>query len=193
MDAAELLLAEILQSDICKGCDPPESKPLVNFSAASKIMIVGQAPGIKAIESGIPWNDASGKRLREWMGISQSDFYNKHKVAIVPMDFCFPGKGKSGDLPPRPVCAQKWMAKTLKVCPQVQLTLLIGQYAQKYFLGEQRKENLTSTVKSWKDYYPQYFVMPHPSPRNNIWLRKNNWFEKELLPILKQDVSEICQ
>lgn len=193
MDSAERLLGKILHSDICKGCDPPNSKPLVNFSSKSKILIVGQAPGIKAIESGIPWNDASGKRLREWMDISADDFYNKDKVAIVPMDFCFPGKGKSGDLPPRPICAQKWMRKILKECKQIEMRILIGQYSQKYFLGERRKGNLTSTVRSWKDYYPEYLVMPHPSPRNNIWLRKNEWFENELLPILKKDINTLLR
>ncbi|MEO1518835.1 MAG: uracil-DNA glycosylase family protein [Bacteroidota bacterium] len=192
MDSAELLLTEIVNSDICQGCDPPNSKPLVSFSSKSKILIVGQAPGIKAITSGMPWDDASGKRLREWMGISTEDFYDKDKVAIVPMDFCFPGKGKSGDLPPRPMVAQKWMAKICKELTQVKMTILIGQYAQKHFLGESRKKNLTATVKSWKDYYPTYFVLPHPSPRNNIWLRKNDWFEMELLPVLKNDVEKLA-
>ena len=193
MDKAERLLKQIINSDICKGCEPPDAKPLLNFSSKSKILIVGQAPGIKAMESGIPWNDASGKRLRAWMDISLDDFYNKEKVAIVPMDFCFPGKGKSGDLPPRPLCAEMWMSKILSCLEKVELTILIGQYAQKYFLGARRKENLTRTVRNWKAYYPDYFVLPHPSPRNNIWLKKNEWFEFEILPLLKQDVNKLCQ
>ncbi|WP_281615995.1 uracil-DNA glycosylase family protein [Flammeovirga sp. SubArs3] len=193
MDSAQLLLEEIINSDICKGCSPPDAKPLLNFSSKSKILIIGQAPGIKAIESGIPWNDASGRRLREWMEISDKDFYDKEKVAIVPMDFCFPGKGKSGDLPPRPICAKQWMGKIMKELQNIELTLLIGQYAQKYFLAERRQETLTSTVKNWKSYYPHYFVMPHPSPRNNIWLKKNDWFEIELLPVLKSEVKRICK
>lgn len=193
MDSAERLLTEILHSDICEGCDPPGSRPLLNFSAKSKVLLVGQAPGIRAIESGIPWNDPSGVRLREWMGISDADFYDKDKVAIVPMDFCFPGKGKSGDLPPRPICAQKWMAKILEECKQVELTLLVGQYAQKYFLGAERKKNLTTTVQSWADYYPTYLVLPHPSPRNNIWLKKNAWFERELLPVLKDNMNALIR
>ena len=192
MDSAERLLREIIASDICDGCEPPGSKPLLNFSANSKILIVGQAPGIRAIESGIPWNDPSGNRLREWMGISTEDFYDKNKVAIVPMDFCFPGKGKSGDLPPRPICAETWMHKILAECKQIELTLLIGQYAQKHFLGDLLKENLTATVKSWKDYFPDYLVMPHPSPRNNRWLKKNKWFEIEVLPVLKESIGSLC-
>lgn len=192
MDSAERLLKEIINSDICKECDPPNSKPLLNFSSKSKILVVGQAPGIKAIESGIPWNDPSGIRLREWMDISDKDFYDSNKVAIVPMDFCFPGKGKSGDLPPRPICAQTWMDKILKELKQVEMTILIGQYAQKYFLGDLRKKNLTATVRNWKYYYPKNFVLPHPSPRNNIWLKKNEWFETEVLPVLKRNVRNAC-
>lgn len=191
MDSAEQLLTKIINSDICKGCHPPNSKPLLNFSSKSKVLVVGQAPGIKAIESGIPWNDASGIRLREWMNISENDFYDKNKVAIVPMDFCYPGKGKSGDLPPRPICAQKWMDKILGELKQLELTILIGQYAQKHFLGNQRKENLTTTVKNWESYYPNYFVLPHPSPRNNIWLRKNDWFSEKVIPELQLKTAEV--
>ncbi len=193
MDSAEQLLWKIINSDICKGCQPPNSKPLLNFSSKSKILIVGQAPGIKAIESGIPWNDASGTRLREWMNITKEDFYNKNKVAIVPMDFCYPGKGKTGDLPPRLICAEKWMDKILQELKQLEIIILIGQYPQKHFLGNQRKESLTSTVRNWKEYYPSYFVLPHPSPRNNIWLRKNDWFGENVIPELQLKITKILK
>ena len=191
MDSAEQLLREIINSDTCNGCQPPGAKPLLSFSSESRILIVGQAPGIKAMEVGTPWKDASGNRLREWMGIPEDTFYNNKQVAIVPMDFCFPGKGKSGDLPPRPFCAQRWMARILAELKNVELSLLIGAYAQAYFLGERSEKNLTTTIQNWKAYSPEYIVMPHPSPRNNIWLMKNEWFQTDLLPILKDRVDAI--
>ena len=156
----------------------------------SKILIVGQAPGIKVQESGIPWNDASGDRLRAWMKVSKEQFYNTKYFSIVPMGFCYPGKGKSGDLPPRPECAEKWMSPILDKLPKRQITLLIGQYAQAWFLQSRKKATLTETVKNWKLYLPHYFVLPHPSPRNNIWLKKNPWFEKQLVPKLKKKIEE---
>ena len=176
---------------LCEDYLPYTPKPVFSFSKKSKILVVGQAPGIKVHESGIPWNDASGDRLREWMQVSKEQFYDTNYFSIVPMGLCYPGKGKSGDLPPRRECAEKWMQPILGKIPQIKLTLLIGQYSQQWFLNGTKKNTLTKTVKSWKEYQPKYFVLPHPSPRNNIWLKKNPWFEKQLVPRLKRKVKEL--
>lgn len=185
------LIREIEQCTICKKDLPHPPKPVFQFNKQSKILIIGQAPGRKVHESGIPWDDASGDRLRQWMGVTKEQFYHSGLIALMPMGFCYPGTGKSGDLPPRPECAPLWHEKGLNVMPNIKLTLLLSQSAHKYYLKEKKKESLTATVKSFKDYLPKYFPLPHPSPRNNIWLKKNPWFETNLLPELQSLTTSI--
>jgi uracil-DNA glycosylase family 4 len=165
--------------------------PIIAASTKSKLIIIGQAPGRKVHDTGLPWNDKSGDNLRNWLGIDKETFYNTDKVALVPMGFCYPGKGKSGDLPPRPECAPLWHKKLLAMMPDAKLILLIGQYAQVHYLGDKAKSTLTETVRQFKLYLPNYFSLPHPSPRNNIWQAKNEWFAKEVLPTLKLTVQTI--
>ena len=183
------LTKKIRACELCKQHLPFEPNPIVRPSKKAKILIIGQAPGTKVHETSISWNDASGNQLRAWMGIDRDIFYNTDKVAIMPMGFCYPGKGKSGDLPPRPECAPQWHEPLLTLMPQIELVLLIGMYAQKYYLQDQRKTNLTQTVKAWEDYMPKYLPMPHPSPRNKLWLKKNAWFERDVVPVLKSQVK----
>ncbi|EJP25260.1 uracil-DNA glycosylase family protein [Lachnoanaerobaculum sp. ICM7] len=165
-------------------------EPLFSAPENARVMIVGQAPGIKAQEAGKYWFDKSGDRLREWMGVDEKTFYESDIFAIVPMDFYYPGKGKSGDLPPRKDFAAKWHPKILKELSKVELIILIGQYAQKYYLGDKEKSNLTETVKAYNEYLPKYLPIVHPSPRNMIWLKKNPWFEEDVIPILKNKIKE---
>jgi uracil-DNA glycosylase len=162
------------------------------MNPTAKILIAGQAPGRIVHETGIPFDDASGNRLREWLGISKDIFYDESNIAILPMGFCYPGKGKTGDLPPRAECAIAWRNNLLKQFTQLQLTLVIGQYAQSYHLPK-NKLSLTETVKAWQDYWPIVLPLPHPSPRNNIWLKRNPWFESEVIPVLRQRVNELLQ
>jgi uracil-DNA glycosylase len=186
----EQLLCEIRCCKVCAAQLPLGPRPIIRAEASAKILIVGQAPGTKVHASGIPWDDQSGKRLRSWLGLSQEVFYDESKIAIVPMGFCYPGKGKSGDLPPRPECAPLWHHQLLNLLPNIKLTILIGQYAQERYLFDRRKTSLTETVRSWRDYIDfGYMPLVHPSPRNGIWLHKNPWFEAEVLPYLKQMVE----
>lgn len=162
---------------------------MVSAHPESKIIIIGQAPGTKVHASGIPWDDASGKQLRKWLNVSNEDFYDDTKFAIIPMGFCYPGKGKTGDLPPRPECAPQWHKLLLDKLPNVQLVILIGMYAQKYYLGKAAKRSLTETVANYKEYLPKFLPLPHPSPRNRFWLTKNSWFDVEVLPELRELVK----
>jgi len=164
---------------------------VVSVSQKSKILVIGQAPGTKVHASGIPWDDASGKNLRKWLGVTNEQFYNPDYFGIVPMGFCYPGKGKSGDKPPRPECAPKWHTALLNQMPEIRLTLLIGQYAQGYYLGDRKKKTLTETVRNFEEYLPDFLPLVHPSPRNGIWMRKNEWFEQEVVPELQEVVREV--
>ena len=180
----------------CKECEdflPNGCRPVLRASAKSKILIVGQAPGIRVHTSGIPWDDPSGNNLRNWLGVDKDTFYNQDIFGIVPMGFCYPGTGKSGDLPPRKECAPLWHTKLSQHMNDVKLTLLIGQYAQKYYLQKKVKKNLTETVKHFDQYLPEYLVLPHPSPRNNIWQKKNPWFARNVLPVLKQKIINLVE
>ena len=186
----EQLLCEIRCCKVCAAQLPLGPRPIIRAEASAKILIVGQAPGTKVHASGIHWDDQSGKRLRSWLGVTPDVFYDESKFAIVPMGFCYPGKGKSGDLPPRPECAPLWHHQLLNLMPNIKLTILIGQYAQERYLFDRRKTTLTETVRSWREYIDLgYMPLVHPSPRNGIWLRKNPWFETEVVPHLKQMVE----
>jgi len=165
--------------------------PLYTISSKSKILIVGQAPGIKAQESQICWNDLSGNRLREWLGVTKDQFYNPDNFALVPMDFYYPGKAKTGDLPPRKEFSKKWHSRLIENIMDLRLIILIGSYAQKFYLKDSIKRNLTETVKAYKEYLPNYFPLAHPSPLNIRWFRQNQWFDDEVIPSLKELVKNI--
>jgi uracil-DNA glycosylase len=184
------LLNSIASCTECTPHLPLGPRPVVSVHPDSRIVIIGQAPGTRVHETGVPWNDMSGDNLRNWMGISKEKFYNTQFASIIPMGFCYPGKGASGDLPPRKECAPLWHTTLFKQFKSVDLILLIGTYAQQYYLKDRMKRTLTETVRNYKDYLPEYFVLPHPSPRNNIWMAKNNWFQKEVLPHLKKVIKE---
>lgn len=185
------LLEDIRACRICAEFLDLGPNPVVSASPRSKILVIGQAPGTKVHASGIPWDDASGNNLRKWLGVSNEQFYNPDLFGIVPMGFCYPGKGKSGDLPPRPECAPKWHTALLQQMSEVRLTLLIGQYAQAYYLGDRKKKTLTETVCNFREYLPEFLPLVHPSPRNGIWMRKNEWFEREVVPELQSVVREV--
>lgn len=167
--------------------------PLFFAGPDCRIMIVGQAPGRVAEESGIVWNDRSGDRLRDWMGIDRDTFYNSGKLAIVPMDFYFPGTGKSGDLPPRKDFADKWHPRLLELMPDLKLTILVGSYATKRYLQLKSSTSLTQVVKDYRDYLPEFFPLVHPSPRNQIWMKKNPWFDQTVIPDLQELVAQIMK
>ena len=187
------LIGEVRACTLCTRDLPLGPRPVLQVHSDAKILIAGQAPGSKVHQSGVPFDDASGDRLRLWMGIDTGMFYDARNVAILPMGFCYPGTGKSGDLPPRPECARTWRDRLLAGMPAIRLTLVIGQYAQAWHLNEAAKATLTDTVAAWREYWPNQLPLPHPSPRNNIWLKRNAWFETDVLPSLRKRIAHILK
>ena len=184
------LLKEVRNCTICEAELPHGVRPVLQLHPDARVLIAGQAPGRKVHASGVAFNDASGNRLREWIGVTREEFYDPKLVAILPMGFCYPGTGKSGDLPPRPECAPAWREELLGRLKGLEITLVIGQYAQAYHL-EGRNPSLTETVRAWGEYWPNVVPLPHPSPRNNVWLSRNPWFAEELLPSLRERIQAV--
>ncbi|MEM6347808.1 MAG: uracil-DNA glycosylase family protein [Bacteroidota bacterium] len=189
MNSLDVLLAEIRQCRNCEAHLPLGPRPVLSAAREARVLLAGQAPGTKVHASGIPWDDQSGKRLREWLDMEPEIFYDPKILAIVPMGFCYPGRAERGDLPPRPECADLWQDKLLAELPNIKITLAIGQYAIKHHLGKKRKKTLTETVKNWRDYLPMGVIpLVHPSPRNIMWRRRNPWFEAEIIPQIRQKI-----
>ena len=188
------LLEEVRACRICEADLPLGPRPVLRAHQDAPILVVGQAPGTRVHATGIPWNDPSGKRLRAWLGVDDETFYDPRRFAIIPMGFCYPGRHpRGGDLPPRPECAAQWHAALLAQLPKRRLTLLIGDYAQRYYLGKERKKTLTGTVRAWESYLPGFIPMPHPSPRNIRWLQINGWFETEVIPYARKRVRALLE
>jgi len=179
------LLVAVRQCRACEKHLPFGPRPVLRAGESARLLIVGQAPGARVHASGVPWDDASGARLRDWTGLEPNRFYDESQVAIIPMGYCYPGRGKRGDLPPRRECAELWLEQLLTMLPQIELTLLIGLHAQRHFLGGRRKRSLTQTVRAWREFAPRYLPLPHPSARNTAWFKRNPWFDDELLPVLR--------
>ena len=191
MTTFETINAEIAADPMNQSYTGRGILPLFRASAAARLVIVGQAPGRKAEETRLFWNDPSGDRLRDWMGVTREQFYRSKYIAQLPMDFYYPGKGKSGDQPPRRGFAKKWHPRLLAAMPSIETIILVGSYAQEYYLDARRKENLTETVRSFREYLPDYLPLVHPSPRNQIWLKSNPWFEQDVIPVLKERVRSL--
>lgn len=184
------LLKDVRACTLCAHALPHGVRPVLQAAPSARILVVGQAPGRKVHDTGIPFNDPSGDLLRQWMGIDRDTFYDASRIAIIPMGFCYPGKGKSGDLPPRPECAPAWREKLLAQLPDIELTLVIGQYAQTWHLPD-GGSSVTETVQRWREHWPTLLPLPHPSPRNRLWLRRNPWFDEEVVPAVQQRVAQV--
>ena len=190
MATLKTLLTEVRACTLCIEHLPLGPRPVLQAHRVARLLIVGQAPGRRVHETGIPFNDPSGDRLRDWLGMDRDRFYDPQSVALLPMGFCYPGTGKSGDLPPRPECATAWRAKLLQQLPKIELTLVLGQYALAYHLPD-AGPTLTDAVQAWREQWPRIAAMPHPSPRNNLWLKRNPWFEAEMLPAVRERVKTL--
>ncbi len=189
----QALRASVRQCRICKAALPVPPRPIFAVHPEARIALISQAPGRLAHEKGLPYYDPSGVRLRQWLNVDEATFYDPTCFSILPMGFCYPGKAKTGDLPPRPECAPQWHAALLRMMPEIALTLYIGQYAQQYYLGANRKRNLTETVRAFREYGPGVLPLPHPSPLNNRWLSRNPWFDMEVVPYLQAKVEAILE
>jgi uracil-DNA glycosylase len=187
----ESLLAAVRACRVCEAHLPLGPRPVLQAAATARILIVGQAPGVRVHRTGVPWDDPSGRRLRDWMGVNTDVFYDESRIAIIPMGYCYPGRGSGGDLPPRPECASLWLEQLLAKLPRIELTLLIGRHAQRHFLGKRRKSSLAETTQAWLEYCPPYIPLPHPSPRNTPWLQRNREFERQLLPELRRRIAAL--
>ncbi|MHB1311703.1 MAG: uracil-DNA glycosylase family protein [Gemmatimonadaceae bacterium] len=185
----DALLAAVRACRVCEAHLPLGPRPVLRASTTARILVVGQAPGERVHRTGIPWDDPSGERLRAWMGVDKETFYDDTRIAIIPMGYCYPGRGKGGDLPPRRECATLWLDLLLARMPRIELTLLVGQYAQRHFLRNRRKRTLAATVSAWQEYAPQYLPLPHPSPRNQPWFQRHPWFEQQLIPVLRARIA----
>lgn len=188
----EALLVEVRACRLCEPQLPLGARPVLRADSRARVLIVGQAPGTRVHATGIPWNDPSGDRLREWLQVDRESFYDGRRFAIIPAGLCYPGRGRSGDLPPRPECAPLWHPRLRAQLPAIELTLLVGQYAQAYYLGARRKPTLTATVRAWREYGPQFLPLPHPSPRNTRWLQLNPWFARDVLPELRARIAALA-
>jgi len=178
----------------CRACEahlPLGPRPVLRAGETARILIVGQAPGLRVHTTGNAWDDPSGERLRAWMGVDKEIFYDESRIAIIPMGYCYPGRGTGGDLPPRRECAALWLDQLLARLPRIELTLLVGQYAQRHFLGSRRKPSLAATAKAWREYAPHFIPLPHPSPRNQPWFKRHRWFERELVPMLRARIKPL--
>jgi uracil-DNA glycosylase len=187
----EALLAAVRDCRTCEAHLPLGPRPVLRAGESARILIVGQAPGLRVHLTGIPWDDPSGDRLLGWMGVAADAFYDESRIAIIPMGFCYPGRGIGGDLAPRPECAALWLDHLLARLPRIELILLIGQHAQRHFLDSRRKASLAETVKAWREYAPQYIPLPHPSPRNQPWFKRHPWFEQQLVPVLRARIEAL--
>ena len=192
MNDLTALLERVRACRHCAAHLPHGPRPVLRASPTARLLIVGQAPGARVHATGIPWNDPSGDRLRQWLDLDRARFYDETRIAIVPMGFCYPGTDpKGGDYPPRPECAPLWHAEVMAALPAVEVTLLVGSYAQAHYLGDRRKATMTETVAAWRDYAPRFIPLPHPSWRNTAWLKKNPWFEEDLVPVLRRRAREV--